>query len=40
MTIRLMEPLNGFRRMEELVNLLEGGYMNTRVDRLNAHHWN
>ena len=40
MTIRLMEPLNGFRRMEELVNLFEGGYMNTRVDRLNAHQWN
>ena len=40
MTIRLMEPLNGFRRMEELVNLFEGGYMNTRVDRLNAHLWN
>ena len=40
MTIRLMEPLNGFRRMEELVNLFEGGYMNTRVDRLNAHKWN
>ena len=40
MTIRLMEPLNGFRRMEELVNLFEGGYTNTRVDRLNAHQWN
>ena len=40
MTIRLMEPLNGFRRMEELVNLFEGGYMNTRVDRLNANQWN
>ena len=40
MTIRLMEQLNGFRRMEELVNLFEGGYMNTRVDRLNAHPWN
>ena len=40
MTIRLMEPLNGFRKMEELVNLFERGYMNTRVDRLSQHQWN
>ena len=40
MTIRLMEPLNGFRKMEDLMNLFERGYMNTRVDRLSQYQWN
>ena len=40
MTIRLMEPLNGFRRIEELVNLFERGYMNTRVERPSPQQWN
>lgn len=40
MTIRLMEPLNRFRKIEELMDLFERGYMNTTIDRPSQHHWN
>ena len=39
MTTMLMQPFNGFRKMEEMMSLFDRGYMNTRANRIIQNQW-
>ena len=39
MTTMLMQPFNGFRKMEEMMSLFDRGYMHTKVNRISQNQW-